>query len=155
MENFSKTSTAYMTAGLLLLGAPSICSEKSNISYEVNQCNSTITSGKYSNDLLTKNTSMPKQKLSQKITNEKDIRQILSEGLNKYSWRTINGLLKETGIPKNLIINELKIMADNRLIFIGTLTKTNEKIYTFIQNYEKNTKWNIKLLDSIRGKIIR
>lgn len=111
-------------------------------------------SGQTVNNWLSNMSSTKKQNIEKKVQ-VKQVEDLLKNSLNKFNWRTVDGILQETKIPKEVIVNELKKMADEGLIFIGTKVKTDEKIYTFIKNYEKNTKLKVKFLDAIRGKIIR
>lgn len=73
----------------------------------------------------------------------------------KFDWRTINGMSKELCISFEKIEEILKNMGKKGLIVIGINHKNKEKIYTFYDTYEKNTKWYIKYLDAIKGRIIR
>lgn len=93
--------------------------------------------------------------------NREEIKLISSEEIlekhlknTKYNWRTIKGLVKETEIPPKIVSETLLNMAKKKKVFIG-VKKNGEKIYSLIEEYEKNTKFLIKLKDAITGKIIR
>lgn len=157
MMKLSTTSTTcYLAVGIIGFGSPSLTSSQENrqtIKYKKEE-NKKITTRIELSKWITDKSSLKKEEIIKKIEVKKS-KELLIESLNKFNWRTIAGILAETEIPKNEIVKELKEMADSKLIFIGTEGSTHEKIYTSIKNYEKNTKFRIKFLDSVRGKIIR
>lgn len=87
----------------------------------------------------------------------KNIDEILKESLKKsqYNWRTLEGVSKEINVNEKMVKEKFLEMAKQKIVFIGQKKDSGEKIYSLIENYEKNTSLLLKIGDSIRGRVIR
>lgn len=94
------------------------------------------------------------EKIQNKIILESEIvMSILKD--ESYNWWSLKAISRETELPENIVDKNLKELEESGLLFIGTFQKNNEKIYSLIEHYEKNTKLLVRMLDAMRGKIIR
>ena len=97
---------------------------------------------------------------SMKVNKNKEttisINDIIAENLKKslYTWRTKDGILKDTKIPVNLLTNALNEMVKKGKIYVG-MKQDGTRIFSLAETYKKNTKLILKLKDLLLGQIIR